>query len=267
MNSHNLMQQLKGATPAQVRTACRNGYLGPTSGMAQGWIQANLIIVPKEDAWKVLLFATRNPVACPLLDVFDAGAISSAFFQGDIRTDLPAYRIYQDGKLTQDLVPDIRHYWREDLVSFLFGCSFSFETALQQHGIAIRHIDAQRNVPMYISNIDCVEADGMRGKMVVSMRSIPSHQVADAVSITACYSKTHGKPVHIGNPEQLGIKNIEQPDFGDAPIINNGDVPVFWACGVTPQVAVLTSKLPFCISHSPGMMAIMDLKDRDIVDL
>ncbi len=267
MNPHNLMPQLQSATPAQVRAACREGYLGPTSGMAQGWIQANLIIVPKEDAWKVLLFATRNPVACPLLDVFDTGATSSALFQGDIRTDLPAYRIYQDGKLTQDLVADVSRYWREDLVSFLFGCSFSFETALQQQGIAIRHIDAQRNVPMYISNIDCAEAEGMRGKMVVSMRSIPAHQVADAVRITARYSKTHGSPVHIGNPEFLGINHIEQPDFGDAPVIQEGDLPVFWACGVTPQVAVLTSKLPFCISHCPGMMAIMDLEDKDIIDL
>lgn len=262
----NLIQQFKNASPAKIRQACRQGYLGSTTGFAQGWVQANLIIVPKADAWKVLLFATRNPVACPLLDVFDAGATSSQLFQGDIRSDLPAYRIYNNGQLVQDLVPDISSYWRDDLVSFLFGCSFSFETALQQQGIAVRHIDAGRNVPMYISNMDCQPADGMHGKMVVSMRAIPPQQVAAAVSITARYSRTHGKPVFIGDPQQLGIMDIKQPDFGDAPIIKPGDVPVFWACGVTPQVAVLTSKLPFAISHCPGMMALMDIADQDIID-
>ncbi|WP_375295007.1 putative hydro-lyase [Brevibacterium sp.] len=242
----------------QARERIRAGFTGPTSGMAPGVVQANLIAVPADWAYDMLLFAQRNPKPCPVLDVIEAGDWESALAEGsDIRTDIPAYRVWENGRLVEE-VTDATSVWREDLVSFLIGCSFTFESGLSRAGIPIRHQEAGRNVPMYRTNLPCAEAGRISGDLVVSLRPIPAHQVAEAVRVTDRYPSIHGGPVHIGEPGQIGIADLGSPDFGDAPDIRAGDVPVFWACGVTPQAAIEESGIPFAITHSPGRMFITD---------
>ena len=256
------IQQLKAALEA--RHKIRAGFDRPTAGMAAGMTQVNMISVPKEWAYDFLLYAHRNPQSCPVLDVLEEGVYSTKLAQdSDIRTDFPRYRIWKDGELV-DEITDAQDIYNAhpDLVTFLIGCSFSFETALQEAGIEVRHIQDNTNVPMYLSNISCESAGRISGNMVVSMRPIPSHQIAEAVKITSRMPSVHGAPVHIGHPEILGIQNIHQPDFGEASRIEDGEIPVFWACGVTPQAAVMNSKIPFAISHAPGHMFITDIPDR-----
>lgn len=244
-------------SPDAARSRFRAGLSVPTSGWSAGWTQANLIAVPLERAYDVLLFAQRNPKSCPVLDVTEPGESVASIFAGDLRTDLPGYRVYEDGRLVAE-VSDVRDLWRADLVTFLIGCSFTFETGLLEAGIPIRHQQAGRNVPMYSTSIACSPAGRVSGNMVVSMRPIPAGQVAEAVRITDRFPAVHGGPVHIGEPEQIGITDLSAPDFGDAPMIEDGDIPVFWACGVTPQVAIQASAPPFAITHSPGRMFITD---------
>lgn len=253
-----------GLTARQARERFRGGLAVPTTGWADGFTQANLLSVPRELAYDVLLFAQRNPKPCPLIDVFDAGAVSGKYFDGDIRTDLPGYRIYTDGELT-DQVSDVTDLWRDDLVSFLFGCSFTFESALLEAGVPLRHQDAGRNVSMYATRTECEPAGEFAGPLVVSMRPIPAGQVPDAVRVTSRYPSMHGAPVHIGAPELLGIADLSTPDFGDPPVIKDGDLPVFWACGVTPQAAVMRSRPSFAIGHAPGFMAITDARNADFL--
>jgi uncharacterized protein YcsI (UPF0317 family) len=248
----------------QARQQIRAGFDQPTAGMAAGMTQVNMISVPKEWAYDFLLYAHRNPQSCPVLDVLEEEVYQTRLAaDSDIRTDFPRYRIWKDGEMQQE-VTDARDIYNAhpDLVTFLIGCSFSFETALQEAGIEVRHIHDQTNVPMYLTNIACLPAGRISGNLVVSMRPIPSGQIAEAVKITARMSGVHGAPVHIGHPEDLGIQNINQPDFGDASRIEPGEIPVFWACGVTPQAAVMNSKIPFAISHAPGHMLITDIPDR-----
>ncbi|MGB4300982.1 MAG: putative hydro-lyase, partial [Acetomicrobium sp.] len=180
----------------------------------------------------------------------------------DLRTDLPKYRVWEKGELLEEPT-DITSYWRDDLVAFLLGCSFTFESALLDAGIPVRHIECGCNVPMYITNIQCVPAGRLSGPMVVSMRPIPARQVPKAVLTTGRFPAVHGSPVHIGEPSIIGIKDINKPDFGDPVTINPGEVPVFWACGVTPQAALMASKPPFAITHAPGHMFVCDPKDTD----
>ena len=256
------IHQLKAALEA--RHKIRAGFDRPTAGMAAGMTQVNMISVPKEWAYDFLLYAHRNPQSCPVLDVLEEGVYSTKLAQdSDIRTDFPRYRIWKEGELV-DEITDAQDIYNAhpDLVTFLIGCSFSFETALQEAGIEVRHIQDNTNVPMYLSNISCESAGRISGNMVVSMRPIPSHQIAEAVKITSRMPSVHGAPVHIGHPESLGIQNIHQPDFGEASRIEEGEIPVFWACGVTPQAAVMNSKIPFAISHAPGHMFITDIPDR-----
>ncbi|MCD1285772.1 MULTISPECIES: putative hydro-lyase [unclassified Brevibacterium] len=248
---------------AEARARVRAGFDGPTSGLAPGLVQANLIAVPADWAFDVLLFAQRNPKPCPVIDVLEPGQVESALAAGsDIRTDIPGYRIWENGVLV-DEVADAAEAWTDhpDLVSFLIGCSFTFESGLSAAGIPIRHQEAGRNVPMYRTTTACFPAGRVRGDMVVSMRPIPAHQVAEAVRITDRFPAVHGAPVHIGDPEQIGITDLDHPDFGDAPSIQPGDVPVFWACGVTPQVAIAESAPPFAITHSPGKMFVTDTEE------
>jgi uncharacterized protein YcsI (UPF0317 family) len=247
----------------EARAAYRAGLIAPSAGIAPGMTQANLIALPRDWAYDFLLYAQRNPKACPVLDVTDAGSPRTVLAQGaDLRTDLPLYRIWRDGKLVEE-VSDATRAWAEhdDMVTFLIGCSFTFETALQDAGIEVRHIADGGNVPMYLSNRACRPAGRLNGNMVVSMRPIRADRVADACTITRRYPSVHGAPVHVGEPGLLGIEHLAHPDFGDAVRIEPGEVPVFWACGVTPQAAVMASGVPFAITHSPGHMFITDVPD------
>jgi uncharacterized protein YcsI (UPF0317 family) len=260
------MTNLRTATGADVRAACRSGRLtGPTPGLALGYVQANLVVLPKDWAFDFLLFCQRNPKPCPLLDVTDAGSPEPrAVAPGaDLRTDLPAYRVWQNGELV-DEPTDITRYWRDDLVGFVIGCSFTFENALIEAGIPVRHVEQGVNVPMYRTSIACQPAGRFAGPMVVSMRPLTPAQALSATRICGKYPLAHGAPVHFGDPAAIGIRDIARPDFGDAVEIRSGETPVFWACGVTPQSALMQSKPPFAITHKPGHMFLTDRRDRDL---
>lgn len=250
--------------PARLaRESYRAGKVEPTSGIAPGFTQANMIVLPRDWAFDFLFYAQRNPKACPVLDVSDPGSHSTILAAGaDLRTDIPLYRIWRDGKLAEETA-DATAAWAEhpDLVSFLIGCSFTFETPMVEAGIEIRHMTDKCNVPMYLTNQPCRPAGRLHGNMVVSMRPIPANRVADAAMISGRFPSVHGSPVHVGAPELIGINDISKPDFGDAVRIEPGEVPVFWACGVTPQAAVMASGVPFAITHAPGHMFITDIPD------
>ncbi|QVL32183.1 putative hydro-lyase [Telmatocola sphagniphila] len=250
-------------TGLDVRRAARNGLLtSPTPGLAPGFVQANLVIVPKDLAFDFLLFCQRNPKPCPLLDVTEPGDPTPRNLApgADLRTDLPGYRIYRQGELV-DEVTDVTPYWQSDLVSFLIGCSFTFENALLVAGLPIRHIQQGRNVPMYRTNIDCQPAGRFHGPMVVSMRPMTPAQAIQATNICARFPQSHGSPIHFGDPTAIGIHNLAHPDYGEAVDIFPGEIPVFWACGVTPQAVAVASRLPFLITHKPGHMFVSDKKE------
>src|SRR5688572_24756775 len=260
------MTDLRHATGAAVRAACRSGSLvGPTPGLALGFVQANLVLLPKDWAFDFLLFCQRNPKPCPLLDVTEPGDPEpKAVAPGaDLRTDLPAYRVWRDGQLVAEPT-DVREFWRDDLVAFVVGCSFTFENALTEVSIPVRHIEQGVNVPMYRTNIPCKPAGRFHGPMVVSMRPLTPGQTIRATQICAKYPLAHGAPVHFGDPAAIGIGDVSKPDFGDPVEIRPGEQPVFWACGVTPQVAVMQAKPPFAITHKPGHMFLTDLRDHDL---
>ena len=252
-------------TPARVRAACRDGSLDrPTSGLADGFVQANLMVVPREAAFDFLLFCQRNPKPCPLVEVVEAGRVEPACAPGaDLRTDLPRYRVYRDGRLSEERT-EVRDLWTDDLVAFLIGCSFSFEEALAEAGVPLRHVEACSNVPMYRTRVPTVPAGRFHGPLVVSMRPVPASQVPLAVRVTGRFERVHGAPVHVGEPAALGIADLSRPDFGDPVEIRPGELPVFWACGVTPQAAALASRLPFCITHAPGYMFVSDLENASL---
>ena len=250
-------------SPKEVRALIREGKItGNTSGMCAGFAQANLVILPKEQAYDFLLFTQRNPAPCPVLEVSDVGSrlLNIVAPGADIATDLPSYRLYEYGELKGEFT-DVSHLWRDDFVSFLIGCSFSFEAELLEAEVPVRQIEEGRNVPMYITNIPCMPAGVFHGNMVVSMRPMLPQDAIRASVITAAMPRVHGKPVHIGDPAMIGIKDIMQPDFGESVTIKEGEVPVFWPCGVTPQAAVMAAKPPICITHSPGCMLITDVKN------
>jgi uncharacterized protein YcsI (UPF0317 family) len=220
--------------------------------------------LPKEYAFDFLLFCHRNPKPCPLLDVTEPGESEPRFLApgADLRTDLPTYRVWEHGRLIAE-PPDIHAFWRDDLVSFLIGCSFTFENALMQAGIPIRHIEMNRNVPMYQTSIACRPAGVFSGPLVVSMRPLKPGDAVEATRICARFPKAHGTPIHFGDPAAIGIANIDEPEFGDAVEIRPGEVPVFWACGVTPQAALANARLPFAITHKPGHMFVCDVLEHD----
>ena len=195
-----------------------------------------------------------------MLEVTEPGETSAGIFAGDLRTDLPAYRVYRDGELVEERT-DVTELWRDDLVSFLVGCSFTFESALLEAGVPVRHLETGCNVPMYRTNRQCRPAGRLSGPLVVSMRPVPAELVPAAVRITSRYPAVPGAPVHVGEPAELGITDVDRPDFGDPVEIRPGEIPVFWACGVTPQAAVMQSRPPFAIGHAPGHMAITDARD------
>lgn len=260
------MTDLRTATGAAVRTACRVGELkGPTPGLALGFVQANLVILPRDWAFDFLLFCQRNPKPCPLLDVTEPGdpVPRTVAPDADLRTDLPAYRVWRNGELT-DEPNDISRHWRDDLVGFLIGCSFTFETALLTAGVPVRHIEEGVNVPMYRTNIPCKSAGRFSGPMVVSMRPLKPAAAIRATQICSRLPRAHGAPVHFGDPAAIGIRNIAKQDFGDPVTIAAGEEPVFWACGVTPQAALMEARPPFAVTHKPGHMFLTDVKDHEL---
>jgi len=248
-----------------ARLAIRAGeHRGPTAGLAPGFVQGNLAILPKLLAADFLRFCQLNPKSCPLIGMSAPGdpRVPVLGEDLDIRTDLPRYRVWRNGELTAE-PQDLRDVWRDDLVSFVIGCSFSFEEALTSDGIELRHITQRCNVPMYRTSIATAEAGPFHGPMVVSMRPMtPAHAIR-AVQITTRFPAVHGAPVHIGKPELIGIKDIMKPDYGDAVEVRADELPVFWACGVTPQSVIATVKPEFCITHYPGSMLVTDRKNSE----
>ncbi|WP_458413220.1 putative hydro-lyase [Schinkia sp. CFF1] len=258
------MQNYEFMEPKEIRELIRQQVItGPTAGMSKGYTQANLAVLKKEYAFDFLLFCQRNPKPCPLLDVIEPGSYSPSLIAkgADIRKDIPKYRIYRDGVFTEE-VTDVTEYWEDDMVGFLIGCSFTFETPLLESGIPVRHIEENCNVPMFKTNIPCQKAGIFEGPTVVSMRPMTSADAIRAVQITSRFPAVHGAPIHIGDPSLIGIKDISKPDFGDAVTIKEGEVPVFWACGVTPQAVAMESKPSIMITHAPGCMFISDVKDE-----
>jgi uncharacterized protein YcsI (UPF0317 family) len=252
---------VESCPPSRARERFRAGLRVPTAGWSSGYAQANLIAVPGDLAEDLRLFAQRNPKACPVLDVTGPGAHTTALAMGaDLRTDLPAYRVWRDGACV-DEADDVTALWRDDLVAFLIGCSFTFERALLAAGVPVRHLEQGCSVPMFRTNQMCQPGGRLHGPLVVSMRPVPAELVATAVEVTARYPAVHGAPVHVGDPAALGLEDLSRPDFGDPVTVMEGEVPVFWACGVTPQAAVMASGPPFAISHAPGHMLITDVPD------
>jgi uncharacterized protein YcsI (UPF0317 family) len=249
----------------RIRTG---GFTGPTSGLAPGNVQANLVILPSALAGDFLRFAVANPKPCPILAVSEPGdsRFPTLGHELDIRTDLPRYRVWREGELI-DEPTDIRDVWTDDLVSFAIGCSFSFEEALIEDGIEVRHIACGSNVPMYRTNIPCVPAGPFAGPLVVSMRPLKPKDAIRAVQITSRFPSVHGAPVHLGLPASIGIADINKPDYGDAVPIAPDELPVFWACGVTPQAVIAQVRPQFCITHAPGAMLITDLRNTSFAAL
>jgi uncharacterized protein YcsI (UPF0317 family) len=254
------------ASAFEARQAIRRGeWAQHTSGLAPRNAQGNLAILPAALASDFLRFCQRNPKPCPLLAVSEPGdpMLPTLGEDVDIRTDVPRYRLWKNGKLVDEMT-DITSLWRDDLVSFVLGCSFSFEHALIDAGIELRHVTQGRNVAMYKTNIQTVPAGPFHGPMVVSMRPMTAANAIRAVQITARVPAVHGAPVHLGDPSLIGIADIGKPDFGDAVDIFPGELPVFWACGVTPQAVVMEAAPEFCITHAPGCMLITDLLNSDL---
>jgi uncharacterized protein YcsI (UPF0317 family) len=259
--------EAKGLTTGrEIRAAARRGeFAGVTSGLGLGFVQANLVVLPRAQAFDFLLFCQRNPKPCPLLDVTEAGDPEPKRCApgADVRTDLPRYRVYRHGELV-DEPTDIVKLWQPDWVAFLVGCSFTFENALLQAGLPVRHIEQSCNVPMYRTNIACQPAGIFHGPMVVSMRPMTPAQAIRATQICTRFERAHGTPIHLGDPSAIGIRDIAKPDFGDPVPIKPGEIPVFWACGVTPQAVVMQAKPALCVTHKPGHMFVTDWKDVDL---
>lgn len=261
-----IAEKAKLDTGLDVRRAARSGALdAPTSGLAPGYVQGNLAILPHDHSEDFLRFCQANPKPCPLLGVSEPGdpAIPALATDLDIRTDIPRYRVWRDGEAIDD-PRDIRSVWRDDLVSFVLGCSFSFEEALLAADVPLRHIESGTNVPMYRTNVQTARAGRFHGPLVVSMRPMKPADAIRAVQITTRLPSVHGAPVHLGYPEQIGITDIARPDYGDAVPVVAGELPVFWACGVTPQAAIAAAKVPFAITHAPGYMLVTDLKNAQL---
>jgi uncharacterized protein YcsI (UPF0317 family) len=248
-----------------ARLACRARTLtSSTAGMAPGYVQGNLAILPKDLANDFLRFCQLNPRSCPLVGVSEVGdpRIPLLGADLDIRTDLPAYRVWKNGELVAE-THDIREWWRDDLVSFVIGCSLSFEEALMAEGLRLRYVERGLRVSMYRTSIECAPVGPFAGPMVVSMRPFKPAQAIRAIQVTSRFPAVHGAPVHIGLPEMIGIRDLQKPDYGDATDVLSDELPVFWACGVTPQSVIAASKPEFAITHAPGSMLITDRRNTE----
>jgi uncharacterized protein YcsI (UPF0317 family) len=250
---------------AEVRAAVRAGTItGPTERLAPDHVQANLVVVPRAYAGELADLCARNPVPCPVVEQLAPGAFEPRCARGaDIRADLGRYRVWRDGALAEQ-PRDVRAVWSSDLVAFLIGCSFTFDHALAEVGLTPRHYALDRNVPMYRTRIALAAAGRLAGVMVVSMRPYRANDIERVRDVTRPYRLAHGEPIAWGDPAQLGIDDLAQPDYGDAPVMEAGDVPVFWGCGVTPQSVIVASKLPFAITHEPGHMFVTDLVHAEL---
>lgn len=261
------MADYSNAKPEEVWEKIRSGEItGQTSGMCNGYAQANLVIMPEKYAKDFEEFAKKNPKPCPLLEVIHGSRFVKDMGEGaNILTDIPKYRIFRDGKLAEE-VADATPYWTDDMVVFLIGCSFSFEEALMKAGIDVRHISMGRNVPMFRTKVMTDPAGPFKGELVVSMRPMTPEDAKKADEITGRFPNVHGAPVNIGEPEKLGIADVMQPDYGDAVDFKPGEIPVFWGCGVTPQSVIEHAKLPLVITHAPGHMFITNMKNDEVND-
>jgi uncharacterized protein YcsI (UPF0317 family) len=251
-----------------ARHACRSGMAWTTAGVANGYVQGNLAILPEKLAASFHRFCQLNPKPCPIIGMSDVGdpRIPSLGIDLDIRTDVPRYRVWRDGELVEEPT-DIMAHWRDDLVAFVIGCSFSFEEALLADELPIRHIERNVRVPMYRTNIACKPSGPFAGPMVVSMRPFKPADAIRAVQITSRFPAVHGAPVHLGHPQSIGIADLARPDYGDAVPVADDEIPVSWACGVTPQAVIAAAKVPFAITHAPGLMLVTDLKNKQLAVL
>ena len=252
--------------PREVRKAIRERRrTGHTAGAAPGYVQGNICILPKAYAAEFRDFCERNPKPCPLLAMSEPGdpMLPTLGQDLDIRTDVPSYRVFRNGEHYED-VPNLNLLWRDDLVTFVLGCSFSFEEALMKEGLHLRYVEQKKNVPMFRTSVDTAPAGRFRGKLVVSMRPFKPADAIRAIEITSRYPRVHGSPVHMGFPEQIGIKDLNQPWAGDPTEVKNDEIPLFWACGITPQSVVLDAKPDFCITHTPGHMLVTDILNTSL---
>ena len=266
MNDLHHHTQEQYSDPRELRRAIRSGaYSGNTSGEAAGYVQCNIVIIPASAAGDFLRFCQLNPKPCPLIAMSNSPGDVALPPLGDvdIRTDVPSYRVFQEGNFVEE-VTDISALWRDDLVTFALGCSFSFEEALLADGLEVRNVTQGVNVPMYRTSIECTPAGVFAGKMVVSMRPFKAADAIRAVQICTRFPSVHGAPIHLGKPGYIGIKDLASPDYGDPVAIREHELPVFWACGVTPQVALEAARPPFAITHSPGCMLVTDLRNSQL---
>ena len=252
-------------SPAELRKLMRSGeWTSPTTGVAPGYVQVNLVMLPREEAFNFLLFCVRNPKPCPILDVLEPGEVEPGIASGaDLRSDLPRYNVFEQGKLTGE-VGDVTDLFHQEMVSFLLGCSFTFENGLVAAGIPVRNLEEGKNVSMYITNRTCVPAGPFSAPLVVTMRPMKPDEAVRAAQVTTRFHLTHGAPIHLGSPEDIGIKDLGRPNFGDPVTIRADEIPVFWACGVTAMLAATSTPLPLVITHAPGHMFVSDLRDEDL---
>ena len=255
-------------SPGELRLRVRNGeHTGTTSGLAPGYVQCNIVILPARWARDFLRFCQLNPKPCPLVAVGEPGVTAlPALGAIDIRTDVPAYQVFRHGALAGE-VTDIAALWREDLVTFALGCSFSFEEALLADGLEVRNVTEGVNVPMYRTSIECAPAGPFRSRMVVSMRPFTAAHAIRAIQICTRFPAVHGAPVHLGDPALIGIADLGRPDYGDAVTVGRDELPLFWACGVTPQLALAHARLPLAITHRPGCMLVTDVRNSQLAVL
>jgi uncharacterized protein YcsI (UPF0317 family) len=246
--------------PAEVRASLRQGlWPRSTAGLAPGFVQCNLVVLPAVHADEFEEFCARNPGPCPLVERLPAGSYAPASAAAsDLRTDLGVYKVWRDGDLVSEET-DVLRLWRADLVAFLLGCSFSMDSALQAGGVPLRHLEQQRHIPAYISSIQCAPVGPFRGTQVLSMRPIPRIRVGKADFISAQHPIAHGAPVHTGDPGAVGIPDLSKPDFGDPPMLEPGDVPMFWSCGITPQVVCRSARPDLMLTHARGRMFVTDI--------
>jgi len=252
--------------PGRFRDQVRQGkWQKSTNGVCPGYVQANLVILPSQYALDFTIFCLRNPQPCPIIEILEPGnpIVQEVSANADIRTDLPKYCVFKDSTLVEDRT-DITDLWRDDFVTFLIGCSYTFEEALVRGGVPVKNYLQQRDPGVYVTSVVCRPAGIFEGPMVVSMRPVPGHLVSRAVQITSRFPKAHGAPVHVGDGKSIGIGQLDKVDFGEPPELEADDVPVFWGCGITPQLVAMRSRIPFMITHKPCHMFVTDVKIEEM---